>query len=116
MSTAEENEEIDDEDDIFNKDKAINEEVDNEVSQLLGEHKVYGENDPSKMSTLPGDKTTDVESKPNATSRAAPMTATDAARFVANDAVGAFMSGTQVKPQSKAAEAAARAVRRARAR
>jgi len=111
MTTVEENDGIDDEDDIFNKDKEINQEIENEVSKLLGDNKMFDKDGVSKLSTLPG---TDGESAAgpaagsDSSKASRATTAAEARANVATDTISAIMSGSAMGPRSAAAEAAAR--------
>jgi hypothetical protein len=110
MASVEETDDIEEEDDIFNKDKSINDEVDDEVSKLLGDNKMYGKDDTSKMSTLPGeaDEAGDAAARTTGKRAAPQKSAADSARDMTTDLVSAVMSGMVPQPQSGIALALAR--------
>lgn len=106
MTSVDEDAEIEEEDDIFNRDKSINQEIDDEVTKLLGDNKMYGKDSVFDMSTLPGQK----PGEDGGATATAPESAAPAKPDGPTDVVSAFMSGASVVvPQNKAAEAAARA-------
>ena len=98
------------------QDKNINQEIDDEVTKLLGANKMYGEDDVSKLSTLKAASSADGDAAGAKSGAAAAKKDTrsmaETVRDVATDAVSAFLSGASggiMAAQTPAAQAAARA-------
>ena len=135
--TIDDGAEISDEEDIFNKDKDINTDIDAKIDELMGNNKKYGEaGDPMAMSTMPGDTAKPgavagpgAVSNPNpalpstlsgvpelkVTAEPAPApSAMEQVHNAATSAVDRIMQGHSLDGGSKAQQAAARAMLMAR--
>ena len=124
--TIDDGAEISDDEDIFNKDKDINTDIDAKIDELMGKNKTYGEaGDPMAMSTMPG-----AVAGPGAVSNPNPVlpstlmgvpalkitaaepapSAMEQVHNAATSAVDRIMQGQSLDGGSKAQQAAARAM------